>query len=412
MSKKSIVIWNWTQLEAERSNMGDRAILAGMLSSIRTLKGDEIEISVFSSNPEYTGTEYGIKALQLPMSPLSLYSAIKEISRADLVILGPDQLIQNTPWLLYIPFNIWAGVIAKLLGKKVMCYGIGVSDTEELSLLDRVIARLFLNRVDIITVRSERAKLALQRMKVDTPIEVTADAAFGMPLLNKEQSMVILHNEGITLSQKIIVLSARYLPHLRRSPLSLLPVNLRLRYGLLPKDYYVEYERLKNKFAQLADELIARFEAQVVFLPTGIGTASLKDDNFSKGIIMLMKNRDKAKVISRIYKPEEIVAFLSYVDLILTVPFHPIVFGCMAGTPSIALSNNSKIKGIIEDLGLGDKGWGVYDISRVSLEVLIKAAEDLLTRRETLREKLKMKSWVFKQRAADNARIAVDLISK
>jgi polysaccharide pyruvyl transferase WcaK-like protein len=73
-------------------NLGDEAILQGILSKIRT-SSINTEIIVFSYNPEDTQKRHNVKAL--PVREMHKDQVMEELKNLDLFILGGGGLLFN-----------------------------------------------------------------------------------------------------------------------------------------------------------------------------------------------------------------------------------------------------------------------------------------------------------------------------
>lgn len=399
------MIWNWSQLEGMTSNMGDKAILEGMICTLREYKSD-IRITLFSSDPKYTAEQYSVEAIPLANTLKGLYMAVKVLRQTDLIILGGGELIQDRSCFLYIPFNLYIGLIAKIFGKQVMCYSIGVSNKEEISRIGRFFTRVLLNKVDIITVRDVSSKKILRSIGVrNPPIYVTADASVGMVFEWTKKTM-LGKVEGKL--DPLIIISPRCAVFFTPSSiLNILPMSLRLKYNLLPREFYVGYERVRNTIGRIADGLIRKLNAKIIFTPMYSGHKfSYRDDKFCFDIIKSMKYKSNTEVIL-VRTPQELIKILAKADIILSVPLHTTILGSLVGTPSIAISYGSKIKRTMKLLGQEDN---VFDIKKFGHEEIMERIKKVLQCREEIKRELKFKAINLRERYLHNTKRALKLL--
>jgi len=153
-------------------NMGDRAILAATLQDIRESIPD-VKITLLSINPDYRSEDKDINMA------FGKWETFKTLQSIDLLLWGGGNLLQDQSSILYIPWQLSKVIAAKMFGKKVMCYAQGIGPIE--TSIGKFLTKLFVNRIDLITVRDEQSKeLFKKRGVVKPPIYVTADPAINL----------------------------------------------------------------------------------------------------------------------------------------------------------------------------------------------------------------------------------------
>src|SRR3989339_978082 len=105
------------------------------------------------------------------------FKIISQIFRSDLLISGGGTLFQDKTSSRSFYYYIGVVALAKLMGKKVMILAQGFGPLNKT--LNRHLARLVLNRVDIITLRDKQSLETIKKLGVTIPrIELTADPVF------------------------------------------------------------------------------------------------------------------------------------------------------------------------------------------------------------------------------------------
>jgi len=104
----------------------------------------------------------------------------------------------------------------------------------------------------------------------------------------------------------------------------------------------------KRIFAQVADYLIEKYKAKIIFFPFKFD----EDVHISEEILSLMRN--KAEVLKIKLEPEELLSVLPRLSLVVGVRLHSIIFSSMANIPFIAFNYDPKVKYFVEDLGLSE----------------------------------------------------------
>ena len=103
-------------------NLGDEAITSSIVTNLKKLRKD-IDITIFSSDPERTRKLHGTNSIKMEMSFFGfirgLFSTIKAFHKMDLLIWGGGNLITDAPSQLFTPFHLTKVFLAKLMRKKV-----------------------------------------------------------------------------------------------------------------------------------------------------------------------------------------------------------------------------------------------------------------------------------------------------
>ena len=105
-------------------NGGDEAMLAAMLEVLRE-EVDDLQATVISLNPDYTRRRHKVDAVPMP----DIFSIIKEIRAADLLISGGGSLLQNVTSGRSLYYYLAIIFFALIFGRKVMLYAQGRTDS-------------------------------------------------------------------------------------------------------------------------------------------------------------------------------------------------------------------------------------------------------------------------------------------
>ena len=175
-------------------NLGDEAVIASFLKNLRYLT-KYVEVTIFSCDPKRTSKAHNVKSIRMDMSVLGvikgLFTTIKTFSKMDLLVWGGGNLIADGSSQLYTPFHLIKVLLAKLMGKPVIAYAIGVGPLN--GKLGKFLTKIIMNHVDIITVRDKESKEILKKVGVKKPpIYVTVDPAFDLKPSNKSNIKKIL----------------------------------------------------------------------------------------------------------------------------------------------------------------------------------------------------------------------------
>jgi colanic acid/amylovoran biosynthesis protein len=334
------------------TNKGDAALLICMIDALRKYIPDA-KFSVSSSYPEVTIGQPEVKALEwiiggrgdkrsafqrsilskilslLKILLLVLQSLIwvvlkrytgkdvnllistnkrellREYADADIVICCAGGHL-NSYHGIGSYFQFYAILLAIILGKNTMIYAqsIGPFDNKLRTIIYKLMIRLFINKVDLITLRESVSKKVLHDLEVvKPPTYVTADAAFLLRSEKPERIKGILHAEGISSIS-------------RGEKHPLVGITL-LHWGYSGSTKReIKHAEYKKAIAQVADYLISQLNAEVVFIP--MEASLLGDDRpLALEIRQMMKYKDNANVIIGEYTPEELKGITGQMDIVI-----------------------------------------------------------------------------------------------
>jgi len=344
-------------------NTGGEAMLAAMTDSLDKL-APNIELWSISWNPKLTAKRHGLKAA-------SYFKMLHAIKGAKLVLVGGGTLLTDYG-LLPLGYSLLLAFVAfaKMFGKKVMFHAIGAEPIG--SKLWRFMTKFTLNKVDLITVRDEGSKRALVNAGVtNPPIYVTVDPAIILQPAGPKRAMEILQQNGVSRTERPLV-------------------GICLR-SLREK---TEAVKLRRVVAQMCDRLAVDFNADVVFIP--MSTASYDDDRkLGHSMAALARYGNRVRVLEGEYTPQEIMAVVGQLDLIISMRFHALVFAAVMHVPMIALTGrisyfvpptDSKILGFLKMVG---QERFAINHENLDLTRLLNLTKELWSTRDQIKEELK-----------------------
>jgi len=355
-------------------NAGDEAVLHGIVTALKKID-PEIDITVLSNAPLRTAGEYGVGAVDR-WSIKEVAGAVKE---SDLVISGGGSLLQDVTGVKSICYYLGILLLGKLMGKPVMIYaqGIGPITTKTGEILTRFIVK----KVDLITVRDEKSREELLKLKITGPqLQVTADPVLLLePAAEEvEKGLEFLRDIGLgeQLKRKknVIGVSVREWPRCR-------PV--------------------KEAVARVCDDLVG-CGLEVLFIPMHFPG----DLRVSKEIAGMMKSR--SFIIGKQVDPPLLLGIVSHLNLVLGMRLHSLIFAAAAGVPSIGISYDPKVESFLKQVGQVNAGG----VEHMDYERLRDAVFDAMDDIETLRGRLAERVPLLRKKAWENARIAVELVKR
>ena len=297
-------------------NVGDEAILTAIVDELRGRMPD-LELVVFSRDAEHTRAHHDVDRVAAARDSVRR-ELLSDIERLDLLVLGGGGILydrESEPYLHVARLAQGAGV-------RTATYAIGVGPLERPS--EREAVAETLDRMECITVRDAPAKQLLEEIGVEREALVTADPAL---LLEPEPfSDHALLAEGVRGERPLVGMSVR---EPGRAAEQLEPAV---------------YHRL---LADAADFIVARFGADVVFVPM-----ERQDIGQSHRVVAEMAMPERASVLRAAYDPRQVLGLMHHLDMAVGMRLHFLIFAALAGVPLMPLPYASKVSALLDRLGL------------------------------------------------------------
>lgn len=351
-------------------NLGDEAILTGIISELR--KSIPVEITVFSLNPNDTvkrhKVERTINIRQLPRP-----EAREEIRKLDLFILGGGGILYDTDAKKYLR----EVDLAKELQVPVFLYAISGGPLFEPDVRKKVAEAL--NEVELISVRDREGHRLFEDVGVTRGIHLTADPA----LLIEPTDLPVdaLITEGVDFDRPLVGFSVREpYPSVK---------------AMNTSDYY-------QLLANAADFMIDRLDADVVFV-----SMEKTDIQHSHGVVSKMEFAQRAEILRRDYSSQEILSLIGRFEFCVGMRLHFLIFSALQGVPFVALPYASKVTGFIQDLEMPMPP--LQDVHSGRLIATIDRAWD---NRNEIKANIERLLPRLKERARNTNALLMELVSK
>lgn len=354
-------------------NIGDDALLMSIVNDLRKHKPD-IKILILSKIPDDTALEYTVDSI----SRVNLFRVFKAMRKSRSFIYGGGNLLQDgtsTRSLLFYLGNVW---LAKKMGLKVMFYANGIGPLKKR--LSRLLAKKIMNKVDVITLREKLSYGELNNMGISKPkVLVTADSAFTVIGSAASSTRDILQTLGIVEGYNYVGFSLRKYPGHEK----------------------LEHEAYEDVISRLADHMAEEFGIVPVLIPM----QHPADVPILENVSDRMKNRsilikDKLDVYDT-YK------IIGRMNMVIGMRLHALVFAAGAGVPVLGLVYDPKIQGFLEYINQPSAG----DVRSLNYEKLKEQASEVWNRRFEIQEQLASDINMLKEKAEENAKVAVELIT-
>ncbi|MBU1026194.1 MAG: polysaccharide pyruvyl transferase CsaB [Candidatus Margulisbacteria bacterium] len=287
-------------------NIGDEAVLQAIVKGLTNAK-----ITVLSANPELTIRQHNIRAVNRN-NPFSL---LFELLRTNIFISGGGTLFQNITSSRSLIYYLCQIILAKLLFKKVIVFAQGFGPVKGRE-WQRLIS-LILNKVNLITLRDKDSFEELQKLGINKPkIEVTADPTFTLPLPDKAIGRKILKIEGVPEGKKLVGIVVR---------------------------------NLKGKpFDQQLAEIINWLKQTYDYLPVFLLFKSPADMEPTVHVVKHLIT--DSKVVFRESTPDEMLAIIANLDLLIGMRLHSLIFAAMNSIPMLGLSYDPKVESFMKEI--------------------------------------------------------------
>jgi polysaccharide pyruvyl transferase CsaB len=351
-------------------NLGDEAILEGILSEIRA--NLDVDVVVFSRNPKDTEQRHKVRAI--PIREMHKDEVLEELRKLDLFILGGGGILFDESIEAFLRDVNWA----KELGIPVMVYAISVGPLKTAESKQLVVEAL--NKVDKITVRESEAKRILHDLGIDQEIEITADPA----LLLKPQPFTkdMLQKEGINPQDILVGFSVR-------------------EPGPAAPD--LDIDHYHAILANTADFMVERFDSQVLFVPMEGGEN--KDPQHSHAVISKMGNAKRAHVLKGEYNSGEMLGLMKHMSFAVGMRLHFLIFAAIQKIPFVALPYAVKVSGFLSDLEMP-----MPPIAALNVGKLCAFLDRSWDTRERIKKRLEEKLPNLKKRAKRTDQILCELL--
>lgn len=380
------------------ANAGDEAVLQSVVESLRRAGHDDL--LVLSTNPIATATTYHVQSV--PRNPLNP-TTLRAVLQSKALVLGGGGLIQDSSSVYNLPLYAFYVTLARLLGIPVFGWGLGVGPLY--TKLGRWLARFIVGASRYFSVRDAGSARVLRAARVRAEqVRVAADPAF---LIEPAP----FAPEGLAGGKPTIIFSVRH--RLHDTPglnaRYLLPVGVRHRLKLETRPGLEEDRRFVHAVARGVRCCVEEFGARVVMLPFW----AERDDEVlrqveQEALRLGVPGTEIAWARVR-HTPSDLAGYIAGADMLVSMRLHAVVFGALAGVPTLALSYVPKMRALMSLLEA--RRWVIEVQSRVpSAEEIEMKLRQLWALREAEGEKLEAAAARLRARAERDARDLVALL--
>lgn len=280
-------------------NFGDEAILSVLVNK---LKQNKDSVTVISSNPDYTKSLYKhIRAI----GTFDFSNLIPAISKSDILISGGGSLLQDVTSLKSLIYYLLIIFIALFFRKKVIIFAQGIGPIS--SSVGQFLTKILLKNCTYISVRDKRSHELLQKWGIES--DLLCDPIFSVDIPDNQKS-------------KTLAVQLRYFKGMNNDFLDRLADSVSKNFS----DYNVEIYSFQDSIDL---EICKTFEKNLNMLNPEIKTTVLSD----------MSN-------------SEIVECLSKSEYLVSMRFHAIIIGLLAGVKTLGINYDIKVEKLSKEFDI------------------------------------------------------------
>jgi polysaccharide pyruvyl transferase CsaB len=335
-------------------NLGDEAILTGMLAGLKS-QDPSLHFSVVGGDAGRLREQHGVDGIRWE----DIEAIVAGIRRADLVVLGGGGLFHD-----YWPAQAerilttghegivrYAGIplLASLLNKPCMIYAVGVGPlgTED----GRRSTRSAFELADAWTVRDAGSMAWLEKAGITLPSPlageaVSADPAFLLLPAGASGGVASHASQGIGLERPYFILALRHWD-----------------LGAAPESWELE-------LAAALDEVMQLESLHAVFLPAQdrSGDPYTNDGAVARRIRAAMRQSERAAILEPVSDPRDAASLIAGSRAVVAMRMHAALLAGIEGVPAVAMAYDPKVEALMVQLGeeglcLAQRQWRAGEIA-------------------------------------------------
>ena len=275
-------------------NFGDEAILKVLTEHLKQLNAD---ITVFSSDTEYTSKTYGVNSVR----SFDFKNLIKSLKSCDVLISGGGSLLQDVTSLKSLIYYSLVIALGILFNKKIIIFAQGIGPIN--SSFARSLVKNLLSFCTLVTVRDKNSFSLLKNWGIDA--KLVCDPIYSMKIADNQKS----NSVGIQLRD-----------------------FKTMNYNLLQKLALM----IVTKFSDKKVKIFSLQEAQDLEI----------SKRFEK-LIHSFNSEIDTEIIT-----EDIVENISELEFLIAMRFHAILTALKAGVKTCAINYDIKVEKLAKDANL------------------------------------------------------------
>ena len=286
-------------------NIGDEAVLAGMVQSLRARLGS-VPLIVLSADPGSTAAAYEVEAVDRTDLPAILVA----MRRSRLFLSGGGSLLQDVTSARSAVYYLGLLRLAQIMGLRTMVYAAGMGPLRQPVI--RSLTRRVLDRTDAVAVRD-----------ADSAALVRALGTRRGPILTADPAVLLSPAEGARAESLLRILGAD-------TPI----IGVVVR----PWGNSAFVEPLAEALLTVAQRLGARVVV-LPFHPALDLPVSRRLADASGGVL-----------VEQPPQPAEALALIARMHVLVALRLHALIFAAAAGVPPVGLAYDPKVTALHRDL--------------------------------------------------------------
>lgn len=270
-------------------NFGDEAILSVLVNHFRNH-----DLTVFSSDPEYTSKTYGVNSIR----SFDIKNVIRAVKDADIVISGGGSLLQDVTSfksLIYYSLIIALGI---LFNKKVIIFAQGIGPVN--NKFAQIIVKNLLKLCSLVTVRDEKSLFLLEKWGINAYL--VCDPIYSLNVESHDTENAV---------------------------------------GIQLRDFKTMNENLLQKLALLVINKFSDKKIQIFSLQEALDLAVCKH---FECILKSFNSEIETEIIT-----DDIVNRISRLEYFIAMRFHAILCAIKCGVKTCAINYDIKVEKLAED---------------------------------------------------------------
>ena len=335
-------------------NRGDRAILVGLIELVRR-RWPDAEIWSLSQFPERDREWFGIEFL--PQSPYSTnlsqwFALLRLARRSDVVLWGGGEIMKDYTNRLGLVYWFVKITALSVVNRNIVGAFQGIGPTSAAS--SKRLIRRTVNRTRAFITRDDESKTKLLSWGAKRPIVASFDpAVMGTPSefdSGLERRLVDTSDIDAAFLRNAIGFGLRRWFHYKQA--GFLPAKYRKGYDQAEGADSPELVVYRARVAELADRLIDRHDAGIVFFPMHMD-ASEGDAEFAESVISQMKHGDRTRILaSDTFSSNDYAGVMGQLRFFVASRLHSAILATMANVPSYVLYYVDKGRLYFEQIGM------------------------------------------------------------
>lgn len=270
-------------------NFGDEAILSVLINHFK-----EHDLTVFSSDTEFTSTTYNVNAVK----SFDIKRVIDAIKASDILISGGGSLLQDVTSLKSLVYYALIIAMALLFNKKVIIFAQGIGPIN--NKFAQIIVKNLLKKCDLVTVRDEKSLFLLNKWGINA--KLVCDPIYSLEMPQHETENII---------------------------------------GIQLRDFKTMNENLLQKLALLIITKFSDKKVQIFSLQDALDLAVCK--HFEK-LLKSFNPEIETEIVT-----DDIVDKISKLEYLIAMRFHAVLSALKCGVKTCAINYDIKIEKLAQD---------------------------------------------------------------